>query len=361
MSETSLCDKTMRQGQDSLAIIRIKLIMKIGETINGYNIVSHINDGGFDSVYKVEKDGVQFAMKTVLPDADQDLVLRFRREVRLLMSVKDEHVIEVLDYDLDNDTPYYIMPFCSDSLSHEIKSLSDEKKVEAIIDFCKGIFAIHQAGICHRDIKPDNALFLDGILKITDLGGGRFANRDTTTLTQFGYIGTEGYMPPEYKTDPEAFKKGTRQGDIYMIGKSIYNVMSNGGDVSNVDLANVNPGIAPIIERCLKTNLNERYNNVDEIIKELQVFKSVKQELKNGPKSLDEILREKGHEKYDDLYNLLLNEGNDEQSLYLLLQKLDDNILRALFAAKSNQLNNYIGIYDQILRNPQGWIQTLLR
>ena len=176
--------------------------MNVGDKLGKYTIQEHIKDGGMGAVYKVMSNGIIYAMKTILPNASADSILRFRREARMLQSVKSEHVIEVLDCDFNISTPYYIMPYCSSSLTTETTKLSFDEKIKACIEFCKGIQSLHEAGVCHRDIKPDNALFLNGVLKITDLGGGRFVNRDTATLTQFGYIGTQGYMPPEYNNDP---------------------------------------------------------------------------------------------------------------------------------------------------------------
>ena len=336
-----------------------KNLMNIGDTINGYTILSEVGKGGFGVVYMVVKDNHNYAMKVVSPNADQETIDRFCRETRMLSIVSDENVIEIIDRDLDNNPPYYIMPLCSDSLSNRVcVGMSDDESLTACIDFCKGIHAIHQAGICHRDIKPDNALYLNGVLKITDLGGGRFENRDTETLTKYGQIiYTDGYYPPEYKNDPDAFRKGTRQGDIYMIGKSLYYVMSKGGDVSAVDMSVLPPDVTPTIERCLKSSLNERYDNVEDIIKDLVVVQEVRTQLQQMPKPLDEILKEQAPMMYDDLYNLLLNESKDEKSLYEMLVNLNDDILIALFTAKSNMLPNYIGIFNQLLRNPRGWIQ----
>lgn len=333
--------------------------MNIGDTINGYTILSKIGKGGFGVVYMVEKDNQHYAMKTVSPNADQETVARFRREARMLSIVNDENVIEIKDYDLDNNPPFYIMPLCSESLTAKVRvGMSDDDSLTACIDFCKGIYAIHQSRICHRDIKPDNALYLNGVLKITDLGGGRFENRDTETLTKYGQvIYTDGYYPPEYINDPDAFRKGTRQGDIYMIGKSLYYVMSKGGDVSAVDMSVLPPDVAPTIERCLKSSLNERYDNVEEIIKDLEIVQEVRTQLRQMPKPLDEILKEQPPILYDDLYNLLLIDSNDEKSLYEMLVKLSDNNLTALFTAKSNMLPNYIGKFNQLLRNPRGRIQ----
>lgn len=330
--------------------------MNIGDTINGYTIISVVGDGGFGIVYQVEKNGQHFAMKTLLQNVTPDTEIRFRREMRMLEKVKSENVIEMIEFSLNNPL-YYIMPLCSDSLSDRVKAgMSNEEKIDACISFCEGVKALHDAGIFHRDIKPDNAMFFDNVLKITDLGIGRFENRDTKTVTRLA-IGTEGYYPPEYLKDPDTFVRGTRQGDVYMLGKSLYYVMSNGGDVTNVDFSQVEAGVAPIIERCLKTNLNERYNNVDEILEDISAYRSVYKQLQQMPKTFDEINGIHGDAKYDELYKLLVQESQDEQALAVLLEKIDDATFKKLFTVKKDQLNNYIGVFDYLLRNPRGRIQ----
>ena len=70
--------------------------MNVGDKLGKYTIQEHIKDGGMGAVYKVMSNGIIYAMKTILPNASADSILRFRREARMLQSVKSEHVIEVL-------------------------------------------------------------------------------------------------------------------------------------------------------------------------------------------------------------------------------------------------------------------------
>ena len=227
--------------------------MKVNDVVNGYRLVSEIFGGGMAQVFVVEKDGEQFALKTPKLDSSAEYVKRFKREARIMAGLHNDYILEILECDLDVVEPYYIMPFCENSLDNEIPRMSAADRVQACIDFTIGIKALHNSGIRHRDIKPANALLLGGQLKISDLGLGRMVNRDTTTVTTtMDAKGTYGYIPPEYYTNPQSFREGTIAGDIFMLGKSIYVICSGGDNPVYVDQTKVAPSIFAIIDKCTK-------------------------------------------------------------------------------------------------------------
>ncbi len=74
---------------------------------------------------------------------------------------------------------------------------------------------LHKHGLVHRDIKPSNIVFVNGIPKLADIG---LVARAEATIS---FVGTEGFLPPE--------GPGTRQADIYSLGKVLYE-LSTGHD-----------------------------------------------------------------------------------------------------------------------------------
>ncbi len=74
---------------------------------------------------------------------------------------------------------------------------------------------LHKHGLVHRDIKPSNIVFVNGIPKLADIG---LVARAEATIS---FVGTEGFLPPE--------GPGTRQADIYSLGKVLYEI-STGHD-----------------------------------------------------------------------------------------------------------------------------------
>lgn len=151
---------------------------------------------------------------------------------------------------------------------------------------CEGIRFMHDNDVRHRDIKPQNILIKDDIVKVADFGLSRFVDRDTTTLTSTSLAaGTLGYMPPEYSKGK--FKDGTIQGDIYMAGKTLYYLFSNGGDVSNVRINRVPLPIATIVEKATQ-NPEDRYSSLTPIIDALNEFKSSLEAI-DQPKSIKRL------------------------------------------------------------------------
>ena len=262
--------------------------MEIGEHIGKY-IITEVLHGGMSEVYRVTIDGasIRFVIKRLKDGANKESRKLFQREMRVLRSLKHIFIIEVLEEHYDEDCPYYVMPSCGKSLVDTI-SYEVHKKIELALQFCEGIAFMHSKGVRHRDIKPQNILIKDGIVKIADFGLSRFSQRDSTTLTDTSLAaGTQGFIPPEYANG--GFKEGTIEGDIYMLGKTIYFLFSSGGDVSNVRLNRVPSPIATIVEKATRENPEERYQSIQPIIEALYSYKSALEAIDNLPKSIEDI------------------------------------------------------------------------
>ena len=93
---------------------------------------------------------------------------------------------------------------------------------KAFQDICKGLYALHQNGICHMDMKTPNCLlFDDGLCKISDLGQGKILKGDIASMTAESQ-GTLAWMAPEQFLGRVGFGS-----DIWALSTILFEVFSS--------------------------------------------------------------------------------------------------------------------------------------
>lgn len=240
--------------------------MKRGDVISGFTILSMLGEGGMARVFEVEKDSVKYAMKVCVPQYEDD-VPRFKREYRMLSSIHHQNVITVFDEGEVDGVPYYIMERGQASLADLAnRELSEEDKFKYVLQVCLGVEAIHSSGVIHRDLKPNNVISCNGVLKVSDFGLGRFVQRDTISLTLTGSsMGSYGYAAPELNEGNGAFKDGSPLLDIYALGGIIYYVFSTGARPDMINPRNIEADILSVVNKCREQEPSERFQSVQEV------------------------------------------------------------------------------------------------
>ena len=303
--------------------------MEVGEKIDNY-VITEVLTGGMSDVYRVYDGTDRYVLKIVREDATEEYVKLFRREIRILKSLKHPNIISVVSDTYDSERPYYVMPNCGKSFVEIANSKTSELDLLGYaISFCEAIQFAHEHGVYHRDIKPQNVLLYKGVVKVSDFGLSRFVSRDTTTITSTDMkAGTQGYMPPEFYNG--VFKDGTIEGDVYMIGKTLYYMFSHGKDVSNVRSESVPLQIFSIIDKCTKNEPNQRYSSVATIVSELKDYRNLLIEAENAPKTIDEIkaLYKANTPQFNkEVYKTLNTLGHNSTDWGHVLRQLHDNEL----------------------------------
>ena len=145
--------------------------MEIGDRIDKY-IVTDIMHGGMSEVYRVAIDGapIRFVLKRLKEGATDEQKRLFLREMRILRTLNHLYIIEVLEEHYDDECPYYVMPSCGKSLVDVASSSDVHRKVILSLQMCEGLLFMHGNNVRHRDIKPQNILIKDNIVKIADFG-----------------------------------------------------------------------------------------------------------------------------------------------------------------------------------------------
>lgn len=236
---------------------------------NKYKIVELKGYGGFGEVYKIEdiNDAKPYAIKICTSD-DPEHLKRFNREVRLMSGLSSPYVVKLLDYEVTELPFWFVMPLAKNSLVDYLPKLqkNHEFTLKLFLVICEGIKAIHAANQFHRDIKPANVLVMDDdAVVVSDLGLGTFEKRDSTILTSSNvYMGTEGFIPPEYKL-PGGTKNASVRGDVYQLGKILYQLLT-GEDPILVNVHALPSPLMYIIQRATKEREEERFPSVSALM-----------------------------------------------------------------------------------------------
>ena len=197
-----------------------------------YEILGLVGSGGMGTVYRArdrELDEI-VALKILRGELSYDpqAVARFRREVKLARRVTHKNVARTFDIGAHAGTAFLTMELVqgeslAQRLAHD-RRLPLERAVEIALEIARGLGAAHQAGVVHRDLKPDNVLLSrDGRVVVTDFGiafaeealGGEGGARRI--------VGTPAYMAPEQLETPE---KIDARVDVYALGLVLYEMLT---------------------------------------------------------------------------------------------------------------------------------------
>ncbi len=206
---------TLAPHESITKAVRIRAPNKVGTTLGRYKIVDRLGAGAMGVVYRAEDKelGRDVALKQ-LHQPDLALTTRLIREARSMAQVNHPNVVAVYDVGVVDGTTYIAMELVTGESMRtwQVKRTVTEL-LEAYVAAGRGLAAAHDAGLIHRDFKPDNVLVgTDGRVRVTDFGlaasrasedleGSLHAaarSIDDINLTTSGSVlGTPAYMAPE--------------------------------------------------------------------------------------------------------------------------------------------------------------------
>jgi len=118
------------------------------------------------------------------------------RELASLKVLRHMNIVRLKEMILENELLHFVFEFCDGNLYEEMKRepFSRERIQLSMRQIFAGIAYMHKQGYFHRDMKPENVLIKDGVLKLADFGLAREV-RSRPPYTQ--YVSTRWYRSPE--------------------------------------------------------------------------------------------------------------------------------------------------------------------
>jgi eukaryotic-like serine/threonine-protein kinase len=258
-----------------------------------YRIDAPIGQGAFASTYRATDTTLQrtVAVKLLRSHhvADVSFLARFEREARAAAQLNHPNVVQVHDYGHEDEHVFIVMHYVAGpTLAGYIRDreqISSDEVIAIMSQVLEGLQAIHERGIVHRDIKPQNILLEPDLTpKLGDFGVAHSGTE--SSLTQTGTtIGTAAYMAPEQATGEES---GPRA-DLYAVGAVLFELLTGQLPFSaptpvqvmyqhvNLEVTpprQINPSIPASLEtvilRALAKRPEQRFASADEMRRALQ-------------------------------------------------------------------------------------------
>jgi eukaryotic-like serine/threonine-protein kinase len=252
--------------------------------IPGIKVLRLIGEGGMSRVYLAsrDKDDEPLVVKILRSEVTQDKrsLARFIEEYNLVERIRCRHVARIHSHGVSESHAYLVLEFFDGGdLNKRLgdKAMPPEEALRIFRELMLALGDIHEQGILHRDLKPQNLMFrADGSLAIVDFGIAKHVDSIDRT-SQGEVLGTPRYMSPE-QVQGRALDLRT---DIYSAGVLLYQMMTgqhlfSGETAVEVALHHLNtppPPLPPELERyqrmfdkLLEKDREARFRNADEVI-----------------------------------------------------------------------------------------------
>jgi len=300
----------------------------IGKTISHYKILGKLGEGGMGVVYTARDTNLdRFVAIKVLPAekvADPERKQRFVQEAKAASSLNHPNIITIYDIGQAQGVDFISMEcVVGKTLDRLIpqRGMRLNEALKCAVQIADALARAHSAGIIHRDLKPGNIMVNEhGLVKVLDFGLAKLtevtsADGDESTRTmrpsteQGKIVGTVAYMSPEQAEG----KKVDARSDIFSFGSVLYEMVTGEkpfhGDTKASTLAAIlkdNPRPASqvvvdvpreverLISRCLRKEVNQRCQHMDDVKIALQ---ELKEDLDSGVLGAASVSRPNPHRR----------------------------------------------------------------
>lgn len=264
-----------------------------GDTLGArYEILAVLGRGGFGAVYKAHDRSLDrtVALKLIHPNLAEDgtALERFKREILLSSRITHKNVVRVYDLGEIDDVKFISMQYIEGrDLSTLLADgrLPFDRVLPLVRQMAEALRAAHEAGVVHRDLKPQNVLLdTDDRVYITDFGISRTLEGGNTMTETGTLVGTLSYMSPEQARG----EVPDHRSDIYALGLILYEMLSGEQPFATenplsslmrrvheelpiIEPATVDapPWLTQLLGRAAARELDDRYASIDELLADL--------------------------------------------------------------------------------------------
>ncbi|MEO8973137.1 MAG: protein kinase [Ktedonobacteraceae bacterium] len=243
---------------------------RVGQQVGNYRLLQLLGSGGFADVYLgkqvfLDSPAAIKLLHTILAHSD---IERFRAEARTLVRLIHPHIIRILDFGLEGNTPFLVMDYAPNGNMRQRFQRGQRVPLATVVAYVKQVADAlqyaHNEKIIHRDIKPENMLLgRHNEILLSDFGIAVVAQSTRAELMQ-EMTGTIAYMAPEQiQAHPRPAS------DQYSLGIVAYEWLSGSPPFTGLfteiavkhmmatppSLRDKVPGLPPAVERVIFTAL----------------------------------------------------------------------------------------------------------
>ncbi len=268
--------------------------------IPGYQIVGKLGAGAMAVVYKAKQLSLNrtVAIK-VLPKRfteNPEYVERFYKEGQAAGKLNHNNIVQAFDVGEAGGYHYFVMEYVEGKTIHDDlsagKVYSEDEALDIIIQVAHALAHAHACGLIHRDVKPKNIMInIEGVVKLADMGLARETTDIETARTEAGKAyGTPYYIAPEQIRGQIDID---HRADIYGLGATLYHMVTgrvpfmadDPSDVMRKHLkeqlippdhinTSLSAGISEVIEVMMAKRKEDRYNNIEELLTDLEAVRN---------------------------------------------------------------------------------------
>jgi eukaryotic-like serine/threonine-protein kinase len=285
-----------KRGTRSRGLAASAAVLNVGELFGDrYEILQLLGEGGMGAVYKArDRELDRFvALKVIRPElaSSSAILARFKQELLLAHQVTHRNVIRIYDLSEADGIKFITMEFIEGvdlrKLLFAHGKFSPAETVQMIRQICQALEAAHSVGVIHRDLKPQNIMQdKHGRLLVMDFGLARSVESEGMTQTG-ALVGTMEYMSPEQAMGTTLDQRS----DLFALGLIFFELLtakapykadtalasllkrSQERAIPAVDIdPNIPRGLSDIVSKCLERDLGQRYQNVQQILRDLDAW-----------------------------------------------------------------------------------------